>query len=457
MPTPELEQLLTDEKVRPNERPTQVCCFDLSDPLSVELLLSHLYETEVVIEGAPSKMLFWAERDKEGKVSSPRQIHVLDTVDSQLERLFLIQHPSLISRYKRREPEVLAQLAAFRTETLGDQPANFGVAFYYPKERVLLRSVGPELDKILRTASNRGLISPEEQERLRQFNVCFLGLSVGSSSLYRWQQEADPIRIIGGDPDGLEQSNLNRILAGRWDIGENKAVLAKEQVFGHNPYVEAELSSQGLALAKNAQGVDMVQEYLLQKALNTVESIDYLPEEAITAVLDEIAEIVSRQENFGQMFGDIDAIVEEMDDLRMKILARLSARRLGIPLLMASDMGDTVLLDIERYDLNRERPIFNAPVAPKTVLKAIAFPSPESFASVATAITGKKEMPANFAQALGRIGTELIAPPQLASTIACASGIVTIRLREIALGEEQIPSRRELYNFKNFEFRLIPL
>ena len=249
---------------------------------------------------------------------------------------------------------------------------------------------------------------------------------------------------------------MNRISAVRTNIGRNKASLATYQVLGHNPFVQADLSSEGLFLARNEQGVDSVVEYLSNIRIQSAEDIEKLPNDQVENILNKIAEIVVRKENFGQMFNGINAVVEEMDDLRMKILARLGARKLRIPVLMASDMGDTILLDIERFDQEPERQIFHGLVNPEILLKAIAFPSPESFASVATAITGREYMPDDFVKALSKIGKSLISPPQLASTIACAAGIITKRLREITLGQLE-GSWRELYNFAEFEFQRLQL
>ena len=188
------------EIARRREELPVVYLFDLSIPAERKRLNSHLIWEAVEMEEKFFPVLFWTERNEKNEIISLQQIEIRDIVDSQLERLFLIQNPNLLFKYKGEDSEVLFQLEEFMIDTVGSQPENFGVAYYYPDRKTLIHGVGPELDIILRTASNRGLIDAKEQEKLRQFNVCFLGLSVGSSGLRTWQREADSNRLTGGDP-----------------------------------------------------------------------------------------------------------------------------------------------------------------------------------------------------------------------------------------------------------------
>ena len=47
----------------------------------------------------------------------------------------------------------------------------------------------------------------------------------------------------------------------------------------------------------------------------------------------------------------IDIFIDEMDSLSLKAMARFICKKARIPVLMATDNGDEVLLDIERFDL----------------------------------------------------------------------------------------------------------
>lgn len=433
-----------------------VSLFDLRNPVDRVALSNHIVRRSYLVEGTPIPMTMWVERNEAGELKSAHEIVVKDLVDPQLERLFLIHHPKLLFGYKMGDAGVLEQMARWKTKLVGQDSANFGVAYYYPGRRELIRGVGPELDAELLTSSNQDLITKEGQEKLSRFKVCFLGLSVGNSALRVWQQEGSPKSVIGADPDGLGTENLNRVMASRCEVGDNKALLAMAQALGHSPFTQTHLYSGGLALARESDGMDPVAKYM-QGIIYSAEDISNMTEDWAQEILDRIAEIVVRPENFGQMFKGVNAIVEVMDNLRMKILTRLGARKLHIPVFLASDMDDTVLLDIERFDLEAKRPLFHGLISARELLALLAYPTPESFAEGAIKMLGADYMPNKFKQSLGKIGSTLVAPPQLGSTITIAAGIITKRLRELALGLGDQFSRKEYYDFAGFNFYIIPI
>ncbi len=53
----------------------------------------------------------------------------------------------------------------------------------------------------------------------------------------------------------------------------------------------------------------------------------------------------------------LDVLVEECDSLDAKVLVRAAARARGIPVLMATSSGG--LLDVERFDTDRDRPLLH--------------------------------------------------------------------------------------------------
>ena len=62
-------------------------------------------------------------------------------------------------------------------------------------------------------------------------------------------------------------------------------------------------------------------------------------------------------DDFFTKSGQLDLLIEECDSLEVKIRARIKARSLGIPVLM--DTSDRGMVDIERFDLEPDRPIFH--------------------------------------------------------------------------------------------------
>src|SRR5690606_29847647 len=61
--------------------------------------------------------------------------------------------------------------------------------------------------------------------------------------------------------------------------------------------------------------------------------------------------------NFFTDNGQIDILVEECDGLEIKVLSRIIAKKYQIPVVM--DTNDCGMLDIERFDLEPDRPIFH--------------------------------------------------------------------------------------------------
>ena len=53
----------------------------------------------------------------------------------------------------------------------------------------------------------------------------------------------------------------------------------------------------------------------------------------------------------------LDLLVDECDDLYLKVRLRERARDLGLPVIM--DTSDRGMLDVERFDLDPRRPIFH--------------------------------------------------------------------------------------------------
>ena len=52
-------------------------------------------------------------------------------------------------------------------------------------------------------------------------------------------------------------------------------------------------------------------------------------------------------------------MLEEVDDLATKVEIRRHARALGVPVVMVTDDGDNVIVDVERYDLDPGYPLFH--------------------------------------------------------------------------------------------------
>jgi hypothetical protein len=156
----------------------------------------------------------------------------------------------------------------------------------------------------------------EIRQKLEGAVVGFLGVSVGGNLLEGWLREARPRRVKVADPDWVELTNFNR--GERMSL--RHAVSPRSARFDPaNPY-DVPRVSKAEYIAYEQQLVD-----------------PYLD-------VDVYKEGVNR-ENLERFFagGDgeppIDLLVEEMDNLDLKILVRQVAREHGVDVVMLSDFG----------------------------------------------------------------------------------------------------------------------
>ena len=181
---------------------------------------------------------------------------------------------------------------------------------YYPWRRTVASVLGPRGFRAVRLDRNRNLITAEEQDRLGQLRIGVVGLSVGHAIAHILAQEGLCGQLRLADFDELELSNLNRVPADgvrpRFEQGD----MAARRIAELDPYLPVEVFDRGI----------------------TAESVD------------------------GFLDG-IDILVEECDSLDTKVLVRQAARARRIPVLMAT--GDRGLLDVERFDLEPQRPILH--------------------------------------------------------------------------------------------------
>jgi hypothetical protein len=117
----------------------------------------------------------------------------------------------------------------------------------------------------------------------------------------------------------------------------------------------------------------------------------------------------------------------------MKLRSRLRARELGIPVVMeANDRGT---LDIERFDLEPERPILHA-FSRDEISAACrsSRPTKRRFLS-SLPIVGEHTMSTKLKACLLEVGESLETWPQLASDVALGAGLVTNAVRRVLLDD----------------------
>lgn len=172
------------------------------------------------------------------------------------------------------------------------------------------------------------------RERLENAVIGFVGMSVGGNLLEGWLREARPKRVKVADPDWVELTNLNRgermslrhVVAprsARFDPANSYDVprIAKAEYIAHemqlvDPYLEIDVYKEGV----NRENLD-------------------------------------RFLGGGDGEPPIDILVEEMDNLDLKVLVRQAAREHRIDVVMLSDFGHQAHVWWNPFSERRDAPI----------------------------------------------------------------------------------------------------
>ncbi len=308
---------------------------------------------------------------------------VHDAYIEQLEDLFLIRNP----RFKFA-PDYTNELQEFiREHTDGKPLETCGSWFYFPWNQTLIHYLTDPEHQELRTTRNRNLITKEEQRTLSEIRVAVAGMSVGSHCALTLNMMGISRTIKISDPDVLSGSNLNRVRYDYSRVGQKKCAIAREYIYQMDPYGE-------------------VIEY--DKGVNTESIADFLK--------------------------DIDVLIEETDHLETKILLRQNAREYGIPVVMATDNGDGVVLDIERFDLDRNTPLFNGAIGDITLEEFKSFPKSE-LPRLAAKIAGVDMIVPRMLTSLLEVGKTLYSWPQLGDAATLSGVAVAYAVQRIALNK----------------------
>lgn len=319
----------------------------------------------------------------------PDGVPVVDAYTSALKELFSIEHPEL----KREDPSRPALLETFMQSN--QLPERF---VYYPWRNVVMRTVDEQIYFKLRTARNRTIITEAEQAAYRECAVGVVGLSVGSSAIRALVASGGPRKLKIADFDDLEITNLNRISAGLPDVGQNKTDITARYVWELDPDAQLELWREGVT-AEN------LEQFITQPKL--------------------------------------DVFVDEMDNLALKFQAREICRKAKVPVIMATDNGDSVILDVERFDLEPDREFFHG-LVPGVTTDIVSHMPFQEWLRVATKIVGPDFLTDRMQQAIMSIGRTIIAVPQLGPTAAMAGAGIAYAVRAIA-NKADLPSGRYEY------------
>ncbi|MCS6789257.1 MAG: ThiF family adenylyltransferase [Patescibacteria group bacterium] len=319
-----------------------------------------------------------------------KQYKVKEIIDNflfQLEDYFLISNPKykFIKDYKN-DFEVF-----IKKYSKNQKLEKIGNWVYFPWNGKLLHILEEKHFIKTKTARNIYLLTPEEQEKFYyQSKIGIAGLSVGSHS-------ALTIAMIGGsklmkiaDNDEISLSNLNRLRYPVSSIGKNKALFCGENIYEMNPYIKLEIYNEGIT-EKN------IEKFLLKPK--------------------------------------IDVLIEEMDNLYLKIKIRELAKKYRIPVIMATDHGDNILVDIERYDLNSNYPILHGIIGNMTSddFKNL---KPQDVIKLTAKIAGAELATFRTLYSLTQVGQTIYSWPQLGNAANFCGSVLSYLAKKIILGHK---------------------
>ena len=306
---------------------------------------------------------------------------IIDQFASQKKELFKIRNPR-----KRFSQEDLNSL--FADWTLNKNVALEGMWIFYPWSQKLIHILEKQEFIELRTSRNQYKIAPGEQEILASKKIGIIGLSVGSAVALTIATERTCGKLKLADFDTIELSNLNRLKTGIQNIGLNKCVVTAREIAEIDPFIQIECYQDGIS-SENING-------------------------------------------FLTDGGNLDILVDECDDIEIKILCRTVAKDYEIPVVM--ETSDRGMLDIERFDIENERPIFHGLLEdiPKNKLKNI---SAQDRIPLVMRIVEVMKSSLRARVSLLEIGQSINTWPQLASAVTLGGAVVTDTCRRMLLNQ----------------------
>ncbi|MBF6215290.1 Rv1355c family protein [Nocardia puris] len=265
---------------------------------------------------------------------------------------------------------------------------------YYPWRRTLVGLLGERAYRAVRLDRNRNKLTRAEQRRLSGLAVGIVGQSVGHAIAHTLAMEGDCGALRLADFDEIELSNLNRVPGNLFDLGVNKAVVTARRIAELDPY---------------------------------------LPVEVFTGGVDD--------RNLDAFLHGLSIVVEECDSLDVKFAVREGARRHRLPLLM--DTSDRGLFDVERYDLEPDRPPFHGLLGATTAAELRGLSTHDKAPHVMR-ILDPKELSARMAASMAEIDETVTTWPQLGSDVQLGAAIVAAAVRRIGLGHKLSSGRTRI-------------
>lgn len=320
-------------------------------------------------------------------LSTRTALFISDEIEGQLRELVKSQRP-----WVRIKPDEYEGLIAAHLN--GADISAYGVWVYYPWSRRLVHLLDEEEFIEVRTNRNQYKITRQERDLLATKKIGIIGLSVGQSIALTLAMERGFGELRLADFDILELSNLNRIRTGVHNLGVPKVVIAAREIAEIDPFLK------------------------------------------VTCFFDGLTDV--NMDEFLTGGGKLDVLVDECDGLDVKILARYRARELRIPVIM--DTSDRGMLDIERFDLEPDRPLLHGTVTginPQNIKEL----SNEDKVPVILQMLGVDNISARAKASMVEVEQSINTWPQLASSVALGGAAGADACRRILLDQFRASGR----------------
>lgn len=203
-----------------------------------------------------------------------------------------------------------------------DSNIQYGIWFYYPLGKHLVRfapTFWHRLALLTRTSTllRDSALQKTWQEVRHIFDravIAIAGCSVGNNAAHAVAGDLRPLHIKLADQKDFHIPNANRVRLGYGDFGRNKALVTAEQLHAVDPFLRISDFQEGIHSGN-------------------------------------IADFVGGNKDLEEPPASV--VIEETDDPDIKIFIRKAARSWGVPVIMVSDLGSAVQLDIRRFDKDR--------------------------------------------------------------------------------------------------------
>lgn len=306
---------------------------------------------------------------------------IIDQFPGQKKELFKIQHPT-----QRLSQQDLDRL--YNDWAVDLDVTTQGIWIYYPWSKKLIHTLDKQEFITLRTSRNQYKITSEEQHSMAGKTIGIIGLSVGSAVAMSIATERICGRLKLADYDVIELSNLNRLKTGIQNIGLNKCIVTAREVAEIDPFIDIECFLEGITPG-----------------------------------------------NIGPFLIDgskLDILIDECDDIEIKISCRKLAKQYGIPVVM--ETSDRGMLDVERYDFEPDRPLFHGLLAgiPDSKLENI---SAQDRIPMVMQIVDIAKSSYRARLSLLEMGQSINTWPQLASAVTLGGAVVTDVCRRMLLNQ----------------------